>query len=240
MNPHALSPQLLKHYSRYYTALEPYIQNPHTRSYFTVSLTLFALTIFGWFAIQPTITTIVGLVKELHTVRQVNRDLEAKISALVKAQDTLAKEAENLAPLDEGFPVGPNLSYVVGEIEAAATLSQVTLASLQISRITFSQHQIISTGSLTEQPLSLSVSVQGDATQLTSFLDALASSRRIIHFGTISIGSGKTIGSGPISLSVTLNAPYLVTAEPTTESKPKTPIGPTEDVLKQPKGRVEQ
>ena len=65
---------------REYLKLLPNLQQEHAQSLLTLILTFAALCFFGIFAINPTLTTIADLEKQVADDRQVNQELTTKIA----------------------------------------------------------------------------------------------------------------------------------------------------------------
>ena len=67
-----------KIYSRYFTYVKPLIRLPIVRTYGATVFTIFIITIFIFFAIKPTIETILVLQKKLENSTEVLEKLQKK------------------------------------------------------------------------------------------------------------------------------------------------------------------
>jgi len=78
--------QEYQRYKKYYLNLVPLLQQPVSRAYTTIIFSFLAISLFGWYAIRPTMQTIFELKREIADKTDLNQKMEEKISALIEAQ----------------------------------------------------------------------------------------------------------------------------------------------------------
>ena len=76
----------IQRYRKYYHSLEPVLAKPRSKAYTTIVFSFLAVSLFGWYAIMPTIQTILFLQREIKDKTQLSTQMEDKIAALIEAQ----------------------------------------------------------------------------------------------------------------------------------------------------------
>src|SRR3989344_2419427 len=84
--------------------IKPVLKNSKSASYFTITLSLFLLSLFGLFAIRPTLITAVTLIKEVKDLGNMSLDYENKISNSITAQAEYEKIRASIPLIDEAIP----------------------------------------------------------------------------------------------------------------------------------------
>jgi Tfp pilus assembly protein PilO len=111
---------LPKRYQRYYTYLEPVIADPLVRGYFSLVASFLLVAFFLFFALSPTINTILALQKKITEQKKIIASLETKISNLTAAQENY-RQVESLIPLLLiALPDNPSPQTVVGSVTSSA------------------------------------------------------------------------------------------------------------------------
>ncbi|HCM82277.1 MAG: hypothetical protein UV63_C0006G0014 [Microgenomates group bacterium GW2011_GWC1_43_11] len=170
-------------YKKYSQSISPFIQSPKTKNYSTVVFFFLVLSVFGWYAIRPTIQTILYLRREIKDKTDMNKKMDEKIYALIEANSAF-ENAQTLVPvLSEAIPKNPDALDLVVQIQTLATEKNVILSSLQMADIPLSTPS----GSATpKNPKSLYVefpivfSAEGPYLSVVSFLKELINMRRIV------------------------------------------------------------
>jgi Tfp pilus assembly protein PilO len=148
------------------------LTHKRTRDYITLAFTFAALSFFGIFAINPTLTTILNLRKQLEDSKFVNMKLEEKIANLTTLQQQYNALAPDLPTIFAALPQKSSSPYLLSQFQAIAQSTKVTVDSLQVKPFDLSQK---STGSF-----DYSLEVIGTYENLTRFLSSLAKFDRII------------------------------------------------------------
>src|SRR3990167_7353762 len=102
---HLIEEELMKkRYNRYYTWIGPLLKKPQTRAYTFLILSIFTVAFFVFFAIRPTINTIIGLRKQIEDDQIVDTKLQDKINALSQIQAELDVLQPDLPLIDTALP----------------------------------------------------------------------------------------------------------------------------------------
>jgi Tfp pilus assembly protein PilO len=186
-------------YRRYYQAIEPVLNKPKSRAYTTIIFSFLAVSLFGWYAIRPTIQTILFLQREIRDKTEVNKKMEDKIAALIEAQ-AYYQEVEPILPVvDQALPTIPdavplmiqlrNLASTSGTLITAVQLPAVPLTSQELN-VPASKGQIKSptnAASGKQQTYDLSLAVRGSYPAIRAFLEGAMQMRRIISIDSFTI-----------------------------------------------------
>ena len=103
---------------REYLKLLPNMQQETARSFVTLILTFAALTFFGIFAINPTLTTIADLKKQLADDTDVDLQLKTKINNLSSLQQQYNQLGSNLTNILSAVPQNADAPFLSAQIAA--------------------------------------------------------------------------------------------------------------------------
>lgn len=193
-------------YSRYFTYIKPVIKLPIIRTYGTTIFTFFIITFFIFYAIKPTVETILVLQKKLadstavlEKVNQKTKDLSQGKANFENLNPSLKSKIENL------LPNTVNLKSVIQTLEQSAKLHQASVSALQIQPLVIDNKTDNKPDTLTQ--VEFTFNVEGEYKNLISILQDLKSSARLISIDNLSLASGSE-GSGLI-MSVSGKAYYF-------------------------------
>jgi Tfp pilus assembly protein PilO len=177
----------INQYKKYSQSITPFIQSPKTKSYSTVIFFFLVLSVFGWYAIRPTIQTILYLQREIKDKTETNKKMDEKIYALIEANSAYENSQPLLPVLSEAIPTAPDALDLVSQINILATNTNVILSSLQMSGIPLATQSGTAnpknTKAYTEFPIVFSV--EGPYLSVVSFLKGLVSMKRIVTVGSL-------------------------------------------------------
>lgn len=166
-----------------YLELIPRLKEEKTQAFTTVALTFISLTLFGFFAINPTLSTIAKLQKELLDSRLVNKKLEEKITHLSILQQQYNILERDLPLVINAIPKTPSIPLFIGQIQSLARSHSVNIINLQTFEVELTQAQ----KEKEQRSFSFTVEVQGSYETLSQFLASLVNFERIVTMDTFSI-----------------------------------------------------
>lgn len=197
----------INRYKKYYQSVEPVFLSPKNRAYTTIIFSFLAVSLFGWYAIKPTVQTILYLRREIKDKTQVNQKMEEKINALIEGQANYEAVQEQISYIGQALPNNPEIVSIVRQLKNLTNLSQASLSAIQTSNLPITEPEStekIQTNSenpdnpvitnpkgkdlknkLIEVPITVTHS--GSYTAFKTFIEGLISMRRIISIGDISI-----------------------------------------------------
>ncbi|HUD19461.1 MAG TPA: type 4a pilus biogenesis protein PilO [Patescibacteria group bacterium] len=186
----------LKQYRKYYQSIEPIFTKPSSRGYTTVIFSFLAVSLFGWYAIRPTIQTILYLRREIADKTELNKEMEDKISALIEAQ-AYYQQIEPLLPVvDQALPPQPDAVPFFIQLRNVASASGVLLSTIQTPTIPLVSNSL-QKGQATSPPASqpayiVTIQVRGLYDGVKSFLTNVNNLRRVVTVDSINISPTDT------------------------------------------------
>lgn len=170
-------------YKKYYLSLEPLFNKPENRAYTAVIFSFLAISLFGWYAIRPTMQTIFTLKREISDRTEVDKKMEDKISALIEAQAAYENIQQYTPMLSEALPMDPEPIQAVSQLRRLASGSGVAITGLSVPAIPLlsepAKTTIPTTGKINSIPVSLAVT--GGFIDIKTFLSGITNLRRLIQ-----------------------------------------------------------
>src|SRR3990167_9706363 len=117
-------------YSKY-LELMPDFKKQKTQKFTTVVLTLLAIMILAIFAINPTLSTIANLQKQLEDANFVVERLDQKINNLSVLQTKYETLKNDLPIIYASIPKTEEAARLTGQLQALATENNLAIASIQ-------------------------------------------------------------------------------------------------------------
>lgn len=170
--------------SNKYFELLPDLKKEKTKKYSSVIFSLISLSFFGIFAINPTLSTIAKLKKELSDAKFVDKQLAEKISNLSSLQEKYNIVEKDIPIVLKAVPRDPQAPLLMGQIQAIAKDEGVEIINLQSFEVDIPD---LSSNQKKYSTYSFSVGVQGNYENLTNFISTLLSMERVISLDTLSI-----------------------------------------------------
>jgi len=202
-------------YRHYFVDLARLYQTrPQAKVYLELTLTLFTISFFSYFALRPTALTIIRLWHQIQTQQQVKDELDQKIVHLNLAQANYQKLQSDLAELDLALPSSPLPASFLRQIETFIATHGLSLAALQSGNI-YLLGQPSSTDSPPSLPLStatvsFTLTVQGNYSDIKSFLADMENLKRLHLITDLSIHQPpQSQQEGRLSLTVTGQVPFF-------------------------------
>lgn len=182
--------------NKYFSGL-PYLNQERNQKFFGIVLTLLALSFFGFFAINPTISTILKLKKEVADSQFVFDQLETKMKNLNDLRKQYAKLQNDLSIIVGTIPVQPDAQLLFAQIQTLAQESNIKIVKLQ----NFEVEVLRNNRGSEKQYYSYSFSLSGSGlfNDTYRFIAAITDMQRIINIDVFSID--KTSDKNAQSLS---------------------------------------
>lgn len=193
-------------YSRYFTYIKPVTKLPIIRTYGTTIFTLAVLTIFIFYAIKPTVETILVLQKKIDDSTQVLEKVNQKANNLSLGKSNWEKLDPSLKTrLQTLIPDTASLKSIIQTLEESAKVHQASVSALQIQPLVLETKTDNQIGALTE--IVFTFNIEGKYQDLISLLQELGKSARLISIRSLSI-SKLSEGEGLI-MSISGQAYYF-------------------------------
>jgi Tfp pilus assembly protein PilO len=184
--------------------LLPSVQQENLRIVTTLILTFGAMSFFGIFAINPTLSTIVTLQKQLADSEAVHEELKTKIAALSSLQQQYTNLQEQLPVVYEAVPQSPDAPLLTAQILGLAKQQNINIVSLNTAAMTLKETGDIQTATPTASPqdqpdpqpiasndpsFSFSLQAQGSYENLIAFAKSLSQLSRIITVESLALNT---------------------------------------------------
>lgn len=172
-----------------YKNLLPILKKEKTQNFTTIVLTFLTLSFFGIFAINPTITTIARLQKQLSDSKFVDQKLKEKISSLNTLQNQYALVREDMQTVLNAIPTKPETILFTALLQGVAKENNISITRLQLFQVELSKKQH---GKDIYSSFPFAIETEGTQNNLTIFLSSLINFQRIISIENVSYGKTKT------------------------------------------------
>lgn len=196
-------------FKRYSKVLEPLLTKPQNRVYTATILSFLVVSLFLWYAVRPTLQTILSLRREIIDNIEVSKLMEEKISALVQAQATYQDIQADLPLLDQALPETPEPISALLALKSLATATNASISGVQLPKVDLdnSTASLSANTSPSQTPHTIiTLNVDGTYTTMKAFLDGIMNLRRImaIHSLFISSSTDTTSSTSDPTLSLVL------------------------------------
>lgn len=195
---------------RFYRQIEDIIVHKAPSVYTGAIFTFLSIALFGWYAIRPTLQTILFLRREIADNKVVNTQMEEKITRLIEAQAKHQSIAASLPLVDEALPQEARAIDVTYAIRTMATATGASVSGVSVGST-----PLFASASAKPQAkvadASVSIQMTGTYPQLREFLNKAVSWRRLVTIESIKIlpnESGQS-GGGPLQMTMKGQFHYL-------------------------------
>ena len=171
-----------KNYEKYYKDLVPYFKKEESQKYFYIILSIAASIFFLIFAINPTLSTISNLKRQISDAKFIEERLSTKINNL----SSLSQEyqiIENDIPLVlDAVPEDPQAPTLVGQIKTLGEENSIKITNIDILPVSLTTNS-------TSKSADFSFSVIGssDFINTQAFLNDLANMQRALSITSIQV-----------------------------------------------------
>lgn len=170
-----------------YLELLPDFKKEKTQKISSIIFSLVALSFFGLFAINPTLSTIARLNKELKDSKYVDEQLKTKISNLYTLQQKYSLIQEEIPIVLSALPENPQVPNLIAQIQALGKTNNINLNGVQSNSILAAGNQEPAIGYFA---FNFSTGGEGTYENIVAFLTDLTSMRRSLDINSISISKG--------------------------------------------------
>ena len=165
----------------------PYLSEERSQKFFTIVLTLLALSFFGFFAINPTVSTILKLRKEVSDNEFVYRQLENKIKNLSILRKQYGSIQTDLPTITDAITTRPDAHILFAQIQGAGERSNVKIKKLQNFEVEILKNN--KTPSKKYYSYSFVIAGSGLFENISDFVSTISNMQRIIDLDIFSISN---------------------------------------------------
>jgi Tfp pilus assembly protein PilO len=172
--------------SRYYTYIKPIIKNKFARTYSSLIFSLITIAIFSYYAIRPTVTTILSLQKSIQEQNQVLLTLKEKVNNLVAGK----KNYEDIPSatkdkMDSLVPNNPNLAGLINSLSYVADNAQASISGIQFQPVLIETVNSQPSKNAQLSEVAFAMNVQGEFPNLMNLLTTLKRLDRLVTLSTV-------------------------------------------------------
>ncbi len=195
-----------KIYSRYFTYIKPVMKMQIIKTYGSTIFTLLTMAVFIFFAIKPTLETILVLQKKLVDSNQVRQKINQKADNLILGEKNLDKMDPNIkSAISQAIPDNVSLKQVFQTLELNAKANEASISALQVQPLVLKTKENNQLGTLAE--VSFTFNVEGEYNNLILLLQNLKSSARLVSIDSLSIS--KPSGGSGLIMSISGKTYYI-------------------------------
>lgn len=185
--------------TKYFPTL-PYLNQERSQKFFGIVLTLFALSFFGFFAINPTISTILKLQKELSDNEFILSQLDSKIKNISKLREEYVSLQNNLPTVTDAIAMQPDVHLLFAQIQSIARESNVAIKKIQNFEV-----EVLKNDKRKEKKYyaySFSIAGNGSFENISNFISAITNMQRIVDIDVFVINNITGQNSQPLGFSI--------------------------------------
>ena len=160
------------------------LKNKRTIQFTYLVLTVIALTFFGLFAINPTLTTIAKLERELDDNQFVDDQLQRKIQNLSSLQTSYAGISNDLPMIESSIPKNPQAPILIAQVQSVAKTNNVTLLSTQVFPVELNENAKTDKN---QSAFSFIILGEGSNSSISDFVDRMSKMQRVISLDQITL-----------------------------------------------------
>lgn len=172
-------------YEKYYKDLLPYLKKEKNQQYLAVILTLGATIFFALFAINPTLSTITRLRREVNDSKFVNEKLKEKVQALSSLSTEYQAIEGDLNFVYDAVPFQPEAPTLIAQIQSIATETEINLENIKVSPISLEIQSSTKSSSF-----AFELTGESNFENIQQFISTLINMERLISIDKISISKG--------------------------------------------------
>lgn len=177
----AINPIKIIRQRDYQSAVKNFLSKEEVQAYSMAILSFFALAFFSIFAIRPTLISFFNLQRQISDSLVIEEKLDAKINALLKAQEEYQKNQADITLVDEALPTDPQFPELVRKIESIINEEEATMSAFstkEFSLLQQNKQQKQSPQNLTT--IDFALGIASDYIKNESVLTRLLNLRRMI------------------------------------------------------------
>lgn len=181
-----------------YLELLPNLKEEKAQKFTSVILTFIALSFFALFAINPTISTILRLRRELADNQFTQEQLAQKINNLSSLGKQYQQIETDIPYVLGSLPQDPQISLLVAHLQSIAKDASVTLIGIQTFEVEVTTPK---TAQKKYSSYSFSLSSEGDYNNTLKLINSISTMQRVVSLDLIGLNR-KADQSGIIQLSL--------------------------------------
>lgn len=162
-------------YEKYYKDFVPYLKKEKSQKYLLIILSLSASIFFFIFAINPTLSTIAKLKKQISDAKYVEGMLSQKINNLSSLTQEYQTIESDIPYIMDANPKNPQVPILVGQIQTLGKDSSIEVTNIEVKPV-----NLISPTSTQSSSLNFEISGKSTYDNMQKFIDDLNKMQRAL------------------------------------------------------------
>ncbi len=194
-----------------------YNTKPNIKIYLELILSIVTIIIFSFFAIRPTVITIIALNKEIKTKEEISQKLKSKVKNLQAIGTLLQQKSADVMVIKEAVPENSSPDKLVNQLENISKNNSLNITNFSISDTVIygippKSKKTREYKSLSEEAneLAFIFSATGSYQNIYNFLAQIEDMRRPIKIDTMTISSGSNEEDEFIVITIAGRLPFLL------------------------------
>lgn len=193
--------------SRYYTYIRPVLRSKFARTYSPLIFSLITIAIFSFYAIRPTVTTILSLQKSIDEQTSISNRLQEKSRHLSEGKQNYENLNKDIkTKLNNLVPDNPALAQLINSISYITEGSEASISGLQFQKVTLEAKKNILIKDAPITQIDFALISQGTFPNLMRLLTAIKRTDRLISIHSINFVQPP---NSDLIMSISAKAYYL-------------------------------
>lgn len=168
-------------YSRYYIYIKPLLRSKVVKTYGSFVFSLVTISIFSFFAIRPTLGTIVSLKKTIVEEKQILEKLNKKSDSLTLAKKNLEDFDPSInSKIKRLLPISTSLSPLINDLHSLSNILDASISGVQFQPVDL-QGEEDEALNYTLVGVDFNMNTRGNYLKQLEFLNALTRLPRLIQ-----------------------------------------------------------
>ncbi|MBI4004679.1 type 4a pilus biogenesis protein PilO [Candidatus Roizmanbacteria bacterium] len=183
------------------------ILSKKTTDYTFTVVFFFIFSFFVFFVIRPTLVTVFVLQKEVHELKELDKEYEKAIFSIVSVQSKLENNRSLFPMLSYAIPATPQVNKVVDDIRKVASASSIDIKRIEVNEINLKEIKEKDN----VKPYIVSLETTSDFNTVNKFMAEIVGQRRLKTIKGISITkeNKESTESSQLKIQLEVEAYYL-------------------------------
>lgn len=193
--------------SRYYTYIRPALHSKFIRAYSPLIFSLVTIAIFSFYAIRPTVITILSLQKSIDEQTSILKRLQEKVTNLTQGRQNYENiDADIKIKINNLVPDNPALAQLINSINYLAQESEASISGLQFQIVKLEPRNNVLNKDAPITQVDFTLVSQGTFPRLMRLLTTIKRTDRLISISSINFVQPPNTG---LTMSISAKAYYL-------------------------------
>lgn len=166
---------------KYLKVVTPYLRNTQNQKYLTLFLTIGTSIFFILFAINPTISTIAKLKKEISDSRILDQKMSEKINNLSYLNSAYPQIENDISYITDAVPQKSDAPVLIGQMQKLAQEAGVSIGNITISPVS------LTSSNPSINSFNFTVTVGGQFNDFSRYLEYLITMQRALTIDSVLI-----------------------------------------------------